>query len=143
MNSCASQAFTESSLVEAEPGPIAKKSLWTKENHPQSNPLAPKPQTAPRRNLAKFVRSKTGEGRELVEFMLDILNDNVTDRKNAKVRCSLKNRMDAAKWLGERGWGKPTAVLDANINNEGGPMVLQLVKWADNSQAQSLPPKSA
>ena len=46
-----------------------------------------------------YIQERTADGSELTDFVLSVFRD-----KNA----SNKERMDAATWLADRGFGKPT-----------------------------------
>jgi len=46
-----------------------------------------------------YIQERTGDGSELTDFVLSVFRD-----ENA----SNKERMDAATWLADRGFGKPT-----------------------------------
>jgi hypothetical protein len=55
------------------------------------------------KSLANRVRELVGDdGEQLARFMLDILNDEAVPRKE---------RIDAATWLADRGWGRPTTTI--------------------------------
>jgi hypothetical protein len=97
----------------------------------------------PRRNaggrpkgLARLAREAVGgDGRDLVQFMAAVLRG---DRKALRVhQITLRERMQAAEWLAERGFGKPPLVVDADLPEE--PQVDfydALGAWA-----RSLPPE--
>ena len=51
------------------------------------------------------IKEITAEGSELVEVVHSVLID---------ANASNKERMDAATWLADRGWGKPAPVKDSN-----------------------------
>lgn len=70
------------------------------------------------KGLASLVRERTGDGAELVDFMLDVLRG----RKKAPLRL----RMEAAQWLADRGFGKVALPLE-HSGAEGGPMRFTLV----------------
>jgi hypothetical protein len=61
--------------------------------------------------LAKLAREAVGDGAELVQFMTAILRG---EAKSLGVRqLQLRDRMAAAQWLSERGWGRaPLVVVD-------------------------------
>ena len=56
------------------------------------------------------IKESTSEGKELVEVVLGVLRD-----QNA----SNRERMDAATWLADRGFGKPAPVRDDNPSGIG------------------------
>ena len=43
------------------------------------------------------MREATGDGQEIIAFMLSVLRDS---------NASNRDRFDAARWLTERGWGR-------------------------------------
>ena len=58
-----------------------------------------------RQQLARYVRSHTNDGSDIVEFYIAVFQDNLY-KDNKKVKVTLKMQIDAAAWLGDRGWGK-------------------------------------
>jgi hypothetical protein len=50
----------------------------------------------------QYVRAKTNDGKIIADFMLSVMTD--TNRK-------LDQRMEAATWLADRGFGKPAQML--------------------------------
>ena len=50
-----------------------------------------------------YIKESTAEGNELVEVVLGVLRDQT---------ASNRERMEAATWLADRGFGKPAAVRD-------------------------------
>jgi hypothetical protein len=96
----------------------------------------------PRRNLggrphglAKLAREAVGDGRDLIDFYLAVFRG---DSKTLGLRrITLRDRLAAAAWLGERGWGKAPLVADPDLSTE--PQVNfydALGAWA-----RSLPPE--
>jgi len=64
----------------------------------------------------QYVRVKTNDGRTIADFMLSVMAD--TNRK-------LDQRMEAATWLADRGFGKPSQVLEHGGNpDHRAPIVL-------------------
>lgn len=62
------------------------------------------------RALARMVREAVGEGADLIEFMAAVLKG---DAKRLGVRVvSLRDRIHAAEWLTDRGYGKTIPVVD-------------------------------
>lgn len=53
-----------------------------------------------KRSMAEHIRRKTHNGREIVEFMLNVLRG-----ENVK-HIKTKDRLEAAKFLADRGWGR-------------------------------------
>ena len=50
-----------------------------------------------------YIREQTGEGKSLVDFVLELLRNK---------KAPLKVRLDAATWLADRGFGKPVQALE-------------------------------
>jgi len=57
------------------------------------------------KGLAVLVRGKVKDGKELVDFYLKVFRDEKED---------MKFRLEAAHWLGERGWGKALQFIEIN-----------------------------
>ncbi len=57
-----------------------------------------------------YIQERTGDGNELTDFVLSVFRD-----ENA----SNKERMDAATWLADRGFGKPTVNAGAQAPGIG------------------------
>ena len=57
------------------------------------------------KGLDRFIREQTDDGEELARFMLTILRDE---------RAKRADRITAATWLADRGFGKPLAAPDTN-----------------------------
>ena len=55
------------------------------------------PQGRPKAQFGGYIRDETREGKELVDFMLSVF-------RNSKIHVTI--RMEALKWLTDRGWGK-------------------------------------
>lgn len=62
--------------------------------------------------LAELVREQTGEGAELIDFMLRVLRGK---------RQPMRLRMEAAAWLADRGFGKALQQMELT-GADGGPM---------------------
>jgi len=68
--------------------------------------------------LTRHIRETTGEGAELVDFMLAVFRGDVTHIPNAQIRSrhrgeiDLRDRIAAATWLADRAFGRPGQVLD-------------------------------
>jgi hypothetical protein len=76
----------------------------------------PKGLNGRQKGLAAMVRTQTRDGTVLVRLMYRILRGGKFKRTivtrtggtaDALVRPSIRDRLDAAVWLAERGWGKP------------------------------------
>lgn len=75
--------------------------------------------------LTRYIREVTGEGAELVNFMLAVFRGDVSHIPNAKRQprhrneIDLRDRIAAATWLADRAFGRPGQVLD-----DGAPEVV-------------------
>ena len=69
------------------------------------------------KGLGALVRAQTGEGAELVAFMLRVLRGR---------RQPLRLRMEAAAWLADRGFGKVPTPLE-HAGPEGAPVRFTLL----------------
>ena len=70
----------------------------------------------------QYVRAKTNDGRTIADFMLAVMND---------TNLKLDQRMEAATWLADRGFGKPAQLLQHGGDPESAvPVVL---RWGDMS----------
>lgn len=79
------------------------------------------------KGLATLVRRSTKQGRELVAFMLDVargapIKMSVTTVGGTVLdverRATVADRMEAVRWLADRGWGKAREVI--RLEDEGG-----------------------
>ena len=61
------------------------------------------------RGLAAYVRESTGNGQEMVDLMTSIMRGETIDGAAPRIR----DRMDAASWLADRAFGKPTTQIEA------------------------------
>ena len=62
--------------------------------------------------LAQAIRDQTGDGRELARFMLEVCRGEHAD-------ATLDDRVRAATWLADRGWGKPGPAMDQGRRDAG------------------------
>jgi len=94
-------------------------------SNPNGNPGG-KPIKAPK-SLAAFVRSSSKDGKELVVIMLQIargrLKVPVFDASGVRVDKlpSHSDRMEAVRWLADRGFGKVADVVDLAVGQASGP----------------------
>ena len=81
------------------------------------------------KGLMQFVREQTNDGREVADFMLQVfrgekIKRSVADLGEVELSPSLEERIDAAKWLADRGFGKPTQTLGVEPDQPVGVIVL-------------------
>ena len=94
-------------------------------NNPNGNPGG-RPVKAPK-SLAAFVRGSSKDGKELVIIMLQIargkLKVPVFDAAGIRVDKlpSHSDRMEAVRWLADRGFGKVVDVVDLAVGQASGP----------------------
>ena len=94
-------------------------------SNPNGNPGG-RPVKAPK-SLAAFVRSQSKDGKELVIIMLQIakgkLKVPVFDASGVRVDKlpSHSDRMEAVRWLADRGFGKVVDVVDIATSQASGP----------------------
>ena len=68
--------------------------------------------------LTRYIQDITGEGAELVDFMLAVFRGDVTHIPTAKAQSrhrreiDLRDRIAAATWLADRAFGRPGQVRD-------------------------------
>ena len=72
------------------------------------------------KGLANYVRETTNNGKEMVDLMISIMRGETVDG----TRPRLKDRMDAASWLSDRAFGKPTTQIEATSRSMNVDMTL-------------------
>jgi hypothetical protein len=70
--------------------------------------------------LGTYIRTRTQDGHAIADFMLAVMTD--TGRR-------IDQRMEAATWLADRGFGKPAQML-ATAGDEGVPPII--LTWGDS-----------
>jgi Family of unknown function (DUF5681) len=63
------------------------------------------------KGLVRRIHEETGDGAELVDYMLSVFRDG---------HESTKSRVQAATWLADRGFGKPTQTQAVELSADGG-----------------------
>ena len=76
------------------------------------------------KGLAKLCRELTDEGEEIVRFMVDVLK--------GKRATRISDRIRAAEWLADRGWGKAVEMqMDLTPEAENEQIALEIARlWA-------------
>ena len=74
------------------------------------------------RGFAAQVRAETRDGQEIVDVMLKVLRDG---------GGRIADRIEAAKWLGDRGWGRPAQSVEPLVPETDGPRRIVL-DWGDS-----------
>ena len=72
------------------------------------------------RGLAAYVRENTGDGKEMVDLMATIMRGETIDGIAPRIR----DRMEAASWLADRAFGKPTTQIEATSRSMSVDMTL-------------------
>ena len=67
------------------------------------------------KGLAALVRAQTKDGKELVDLMIGVLRGKLI--VNGK-RPSFGDRIKAAEWLADRGWGKSVETIAIDASDE-------------------------
>lgn len=78
------------------------------------------------KGLAEYVRSKTRNGKDLVEFWLSVI-------EGRQPRATMQDKLKAAEQLADRGFGKPD--ISHKISGENGPIEIAL-RWSNGSDSQ-------
>ena len=73
--------------------------------------------------FSEQIKESTTEGRELVEVVLGVLRDQT---------ASNRERMEAATWLADRGFGKPAPVRDDDVPGIGDFTIVMNTDFQDN-----------
>lgn len=60
------------------------------------------------KGLAERVRRATHDGKTIVDFMISVARGMKIDGRKPR----LCDRMEATKWLADRGWGKPVQAME-------------------------------
>lgn len=81
------------------------------------------------KGFAEYIRAETKEGKDLVDFALSVVRGE--KQRGAKQPPGLLYRLEALKWLGDRGWGKP---LQAVTGAEGGPLEIVVRSYAEGAE---------
>jgi len=67
------------------------------------------------KGLVQAIREQTKDGAQLVKFMLGVFRGEIEGTK-------LRDRVDAATWLADRGFGKPVQALEHG-GRDGEPLI--------------------
>ena len=72
------------------------------------------------KGLANYVRESTYNGEEIVDLMVSVMRGEIIDGMKPRIR----DRMDAASWLSDRGFGKPITSVEATSRSMNVDMTL-------------------
>jgi hypothetical protein len=106
--------------------------------------------TGPLRSLASQIRAQTGNGSEIAALYLEIMRGNpvrmpgrtIKKGKNGRkisvlyVRPTLDQRIDAAAWLADRGWGKAKETIELTGEASPAQRLELLRRLSDEDRAQ-------
>ncbi|MCL0055420.1 hypothetical protein M1N56_06075 [Dehalococcoidia bacterium] len=73
------------------------------------------------KSLASYIRETTDGGREMVDLMVAVMRGEAVGGKKPRIR----DQMDAAGWLMDRGFGRPVAQIDATSRTMNMDLSLQ------------------
>ena len=65
------------------------------------------------RGLANYVRESTGNGQEMVDLMVQVMRGESINGMRPKIR----DQMDAASWLADRGFGRTVTPVEATTRS--------------------------
>lgn len=91
------------------------------------------------KSLSRYIREQTSDGEKIADFFLQVFNKHTKieyeDSKGKKVKRdpNLRERMEAAEWLADRGWGRPTQPISGD--EDGGPVQVQNIFDPDTRKA--------
>ena len=60
------------------------------------------------KGFASYIREKTEDGKEVVDFFLKVFRGEEIERRKPK----MKDRVDAGTWLADRGFGRPAQAVE-------------------------------
>jgi hypothetical protein len=88
--------------------------------------------------LAREVRRRTNNGRELVDFFMNVLEGRPIERPGRRpLTPNIDHQMAAANWLSDRGWGRPKELLE--ITGEATPSQrLELLRRLSDDEREQL-----
>lgn len=75
------------------------------------------------RGFSRYIRQQTKDGTELVDLMVKVLRGEPVNGQRRKP--TLRDRMDAATWLADRGFGKPSQPLEVETDSRP-PFIIAL-----------------
>jgi hypothetical protein len=63
--------------------------------------------------LAAYIKAKTTDGQEIADFMMCVMRGEKIEGKSPKI----VERIEAARWLADRAWGRAIQQQDINVNH--------------------------
>lgn len=76
-----------------------------------------------------MIQERTSDGVEVVEFFLKVFRGQLTVLgSDGDIAPSIKERMEAGKWLADRAWGLPAQPV---TGEDGGPVAVRVVKYGE------------
>jgi len=61
------------------------------------------------RGLVAYIKEQTGDGREIIDYVLSVLRDE---------RASTRHRLQAAEWLSDRAFGRPRQEVELRTDED-------------------------
>jgi hypothetical protein len=88
--------------------------------------------------FAAQIRRATGNGQQLISFFKDVLEGNPISRPGRKPLIpDLDQRIEAARWLADRGWGRAKEFLEISGETTTAAQRLELLKrLSDDERGQ-------
>ncbi len=83
--------------------------------------------------LAEKVRNATKDGSLIIKLMLAVAQDKTVGGQKPKIR----DRLDAARWLADRGWGRPVQATEHEL---GGLTETKVNFYIPHNNRDPLPP---
>ena len=99
------------------------------------------------KGLAKYIQNHTNDGQELIDFMLKLLRGETIGTKMIDGETSLpvvhtpslSDRIGAAGWLADRGFGKPVQSVElADVSADGSKLVLPDIDSMDTDKLKQI-----
>ena len=67
------------------------------------------------KSFAKYIRDSTKDGQELIDLAISIMRGKVMGPGTKAINTDWNQKMAAASWLADRGWGKAAQVIELEV----------------------------